>query len=104
MTTSPTGGAAVISVTVRYRTSDGKEGELRIDPAKDDAVFWGAAVDRVLLPYFVANYGFDKLSELQQAMAGEVRLTGITIPRHKKLCSIVLDLKSDDLVYPTQSP
>jgi hypothetical protein len=100
MTTSPTGAGAVVSVTVRYRTSDGKEGTLEINPNEYDSVFWTLeAVDRFLLPYYLAHYGFAEADRIRAELVREMRVVGIPIPRHKKLCSIVMGLDSDQPVF-----
>jgi hypothetical protein len=99
MATGPE-GAAILSVTVRYRGKDGREGEIAIDPRTHDAVFWDDAVDQFLLPFYLTTYGFERMAKIRSEIQGEVRAAGITIPRHKKLCSLVLGLKQELILEP----
>jgi hypothetical protein len=86
----------ILSVTVRYRTKDGQEGELSVGP-EYDAVFLSAeAADRFLLPHYLASFGFETIDEIRRKIIREEELAGLVIPRHKKICSIFLSRKPED--------
>ncbi|MBA2459575.1 MAG: hypothetical protein H0V43_11575 [Gemmatimonadales bacterium] len=83
--------ATVVSVTVRVRTRDGRERDVSIDPAAHDAVFWSMeAVDNFLLPFYFVHEGFEFIEQLRRELAAEVDATGLVLPRHKRICMVVL--------------
>jgi hypothetical protein len=95
MATTPS-KVGILSVTVRYRTSDGREGELSVGPEYDALFFSAEAADRFLLPYYLACFGFEKVDEIRRRIAREYELMRVVIPRHKKICSIFLSLNPED--------
>lgn len=87
----------IVSVTVRYRTRDGQETEVDVNPNVHDAVFWSMeAVDHFLLPYYFFSEGFEFVTALRQEIQEELKVTGICLPRHKRYCQIVLSLRGVD--------
>jgi len=94
---------AILSVTVRFRTRDGRERELNLDPQEHDAVFWSLeAVDRFLLPAYLGREGFEFIDRLRSEIVGSIDEVGISIPRHKRLCGIHLSL--EDRIDPPFQP
>jgi hypothetical protein len=89
--------AGIVSVTVRYRSRDGQETEVAVNPNVHDAVFLSMeAVDQFLLPYYLFSEGFEFVAALRQAIQEELKLTGIVLPRHKRYCRVVLSLRGMD--------
>ena len=99
-----TGTGEILSVTVRYRTADGVERAFNVDPRQEDAVFLSMeAAEKFLLPYYRSTYGGSVADELQRRFASEQQLMGITIPRHKKICSILMLPREEEILPPKGS-
>jgi len=93
------GGASILSVTVRYRRADGTEGEMNIDSTYDAVFLTEEAVERFLLPFYVGTYGPAAREQLLEKLAEARAAIEIPIPRHKKLCYIDFGLRPDDYKF-----
>jgi hypothetical protein len=63
----------ILSVTVRFRTADGREQTVQYDPKSVDAVFLTRqAVDKFMIPYYTKLYGPAFADSLGREMMGKV--------------------------------
>jgi hypothetical protein len=83
--------AGVISVTVKFRTKDGKERSVIVDGQSSDALFWSMeAIDRFALPFYHATEGYEKAVDIRRAAEAQLAEAGMIIGPHKKYCLILL--------------
>ena len=63
----------ILSVTVRFRTADGREHTVQYDPTSVDAVFLTTqAVDKFMVPYYTKLYGPEFADSIGREMTGKV--------------------------------
>jgi hypothetical protein len=83
--------AGVISVTVKFRTNEGKESSVTIDGRSSDALFWSMeAIDKFALPFYHATEGYERAVDIRRAAEAQLAETGMIIGPHKKYCLILL--------------
>ena len=77
----------ILSVTVRYRTADGREQTVQYDPRGVDAVFLTPqAVDKFLVPYYRGLYGEAFADSIRGAVVGKVPPPPPTCHRYSFPC------------------
>ena len=63
----------ILTVTVHFRTADGREQTVQYDPKSVDAVFLTSqAVDKFLVPYYTERYGREFADSIRGAIVGKV--------------------------------
>ena len=63
----------VVSIAVRYRTTDGREHTVQYEPTSVDAVFLTPqAVDKFVVPYYTKLYGQAFADSIREATVGKV--------------------------------
>jgi len=83
--------AGVISVTVKFRTKEGKESSVTIDGRSSDALFWSLeAIDKFALPFYHVTEGFERAADIRREAESQLAATGMVIGPHKKYCLMLL--------------
>ena len=90
--------AGVVSITVQYRTKDGKERSVTIDGESSDALFWSMeAIDKFAIPFYHITEGYERATDIRREAEAQLASTGMIIGPHKKYCRILLpDLDRGD--------
>lgn len=87
------GKPEILSVTVRVRTSEGREGNIEIKQDSTDAVFLSmAAFDKFAAPFYakLKNEGPDSVAAMRRKAKDQLDKYGIIIIVHKLKCKMLL--------------